>query len=58
MNCASTVAAALEAMAEAGATPAMMAAAARKIAAQEDLRRAEIREQARIRKQRQRHRHR
>ncbi len=53
MSCAS-IAAVLEALAETGATPQMMAAAARKMADQEDSRRAEVREQARIRKQRQR----
>lgn len=53
MSCAS-IAAVLEALAETGATPQMMAAAARKMADQEESRRAEVREQARIRKQRQR----
>lgn len=53
MSCAS-IAAVLEALAETGATPQMMAAAARKMADQEDSRRAEVREQARVRKQRQR----
>ena len=50
------LAAILEVMAEAGATPEMMASAARKIAQQDETRRAEVREQARIRKQRQRER--
>jgi hypothetical protein len=50
------LAAILEVMAEAGATPEMMASAARKIAQQDEARRADVREQARIRKQRQRER--